>query len=137
MWFLPLYPSSRGQLEALIVDLISASIPSQTWSKFRGGRAQILPLLRCGNWRVFEFQSSNKVVFAAFRRIQTTLKLPKDVCFIVGAEKLLSKYRISGLFLFEIEGTTSPPPFRASSPSFSRLSWRVNVTTLYRFGTDL
>lgn len=117
--------------------VISASIPSQTWSKFRGGRAQILPLLRCGNWRVFEFQSSNKVVIAAFLSIQTTLKLPKDVCLIVGADKLLSKCRISGLFLFETEGTTSPPPFRASSPSFSWLAWFINITSLYRVETDL
>lgn len=39
----------------------------------RGGRAQILPLLSCGNWRAFEFQSANKVIILTFSDVKLAL----------------------------------------------------------------
>lgn len=43
--------------------------------------------------------------------MKTALKLPEDVGLFAGGEKLWLKCGIFELFLFEVEGAASPPPF--------------------------
>lgn len=84
--------------------------------QFRGGRAQILPLLRCGNWRVFEFQPRIKVSILSISLILNTPKMFGDVYCDAESGKFDMNCGISPLFLFKIEGKTSPPLFWLQIP---------------------
>lgn len=84
--------------------------------QFRGGRAQILPLLRCGNWRDFEFQPRIKVSILSISLILNTPKMFGDVYRDAENGKFDLNFGIYPLFLFKIEGKTSPPLFWLQIP---------------------